>query len=756
MNNEQKSSVLIIDDTLGNLKVLFNYLEKANFKVLIAEKGESGLKRLKYLKPDIILLDVIMPGMDGFEVCRRLKANEESKDIPVIFMTALNETVDKVKGFELGAVDYITKPVQVEEVLARINTHLTLCHLQKSLLQKNDQLKQEIIKCQHLKDELRKFSRAVEQSANAIIITNINGKIEFVNPAFSVKTGYSPAEVIGKNPRILNSGKQSSDFYQKMWYTLNSGDVWKDEILNKRKNGEVYWALQTISPIKDKEGKTTHYLAIQEDITERKQAETKLQQAKKFAEQAKIEAEVANHAKSAFIANMSHELRTPLNGILGYTQILTHDSTLTDKQKEGLQIIHRSGTHLLMLINDILDLSKIEADKLELRPKDFRLPEFLKDIVDLFRMRAKQKDIEFVYEQATQLPAAVHADEKRLRQVLLNLLSNAIKFTQQGRVSFKVSPTSSQIDFSVTDSGEGIAAENLETIFLPFQQVGAQNYQEGTGLGLPISKRLVKMMGGELQLESVLGSGSRFWFKIPLPESKAIVPQSLPPAPTIIGFKTTTNQVFRILVVDDKWENRLVLTNLLTPLGFEVLEASDGQDALTKAEQFDPDIIIMDIKMPVMDGLECTRRLRQNAQFEKTVIIALSATVFGLQRKQCFELGCNAFLEKPINIDKFLQILAEHCPIEWVYEKPVNKNENSPAQIIPPTEEQTKALFELAKYGDVQAVIKKVEVLLESEPHLHAFVGEVCQLAKGFKITQLKNFLEQFLVQDKSCTPDEG
>jgi CheY-like chemotaxis protein len=250
------------------------------------------------------------------------------------------------------------------------------------------------------------------------------------------------------------------------------------------------------------------------------------------------------------------------------------------------------------------------------------------------------------------------------------------------------------------------------------------------------------MMGGELQVESVLGSGSRFWFKIPLPESKANLPQSPAPQPTIIGFKTTANEVFRILVVDDKWENRVVLTNLLTPLGFEVLEATDGQEALTKAEQFHPEIILMDIKMPVMDGLECTRCLRQNAQFEKTVIIALSASVFKFQQRKCLEMGCNAFLDKPINTDKLLQILAEHCPIEWIYEKPVEQN--PPAQIIPPNEEQTKALFKLAKYGDVQAVIKEAEALLESEPHLQAFVGEVCQLAKGFKITQLKNFLEQF------------
>jgi PAS domain S-box-containing protein len=285
MNNEQKSSVLIIDDNIDNLKVLFISLEKANFKVLIAEKGESALKRIKYLKPDIILLDVIMPDMNGFEVCRRLKANEESKNIPVIFMTALTDTVDKLKGFEVGGVDYIIKPVQVEEVLVRINTHLTIQRLQNQLLQQNEQLKQEIVKRQHVEDELRKFYRAVEQTANAIVITDINGSIEFVNPAFSFQTGYSPAEVIGKNPRILSSGKQSRDFYQKMWYTLNSGAVWKDEILNKRQNGELYWALQTISPIKDQDGKTTHYLAIQENITKRKQVAEQLRKFSSAIEQ---------------------------------------------------------------------------------------------------------------------------------------------------------------------------------------------------------------------------------------------------------------------------------------------------------------------------------------------------------------------------------------------------------------------------------------------------------------------------------------
>ncbi|RKZ85522.1 MAG: hypothetical protein DRR19_16265, partial [Candidatus Parabeggiatoa sp. nov. 1] len=276
MNVNNKNRVLIVDDNTSNLSVLFKVLQQANFKVLIAESGKSALKRIKYLKPDIILLDIMMPEMDGFETCRRLKANEESKHIPVIFMTALADTADKVKGFELGAVDYITKPVQVEEVVARLNTHLTICRLQNNLLQQNEQFTQEIAKRKQVEKELRKFSRAVEQSANTIVITDTNGTIEFVNPAFSVKTGYSSTEVIGQNPRVLNSGKQPQECYQQLWATISSGQVWQGELLNKRKNGELYWEFATISPVKNQSEQITHYVAIKEDITERKRAEQEI------------------------------------------------------------------------------------------------------------------------------------------------------------------------------------------------------------------------------------------------------------------------------------------------------------------------------------------------------------------------------------------------------------------------------------------------------------------------------------------------
>jgi PAS domain S-box-containing protein len=284
MNDLQQDRVLIVDDNPNNLKVLLEALEKVNYKVLVAESGASALKRIEYLNPDIILLDVMMPDLDGFETCRRLKAQENSRDIPVIFMTALSDIADKIKGFEEGAVDYVVKPLQIQEVLLRLKVHLTIYHLQKQRFQQNKELKQEIIKRKHAEEQLRQFARAVEQSGNAIMITNTEGYIQFVNPAFSVKTGYSSEEVIGQKPNILNSGQQDTNFYKKIWYALQHDYVWKGEILNKCKNGELYWTLETISPIKNEEGDTTHYLAIQEDITERKRLEKMLH---KFSEAVK-------------------------------------------------------------------------------------------------------------------------------------------------------------------------------------------------------------------------------------------------------------------------------------------------------------------------------------------------------------------------------------------------------------------------------------------------------------------------------------
>jgi CheY-like chemotaxis protein len=455
---------------------------------------------------------------------------------------------------------------------------------------------------------------------------------------------------------------------------------------------------------------------------------------------------------------MSHELRTPLNGILGYTQILSLDKNLTPEQREGIDIIHRSGEHLLTLINDILDLSKIEAGKVELNTADFHFQAFLKDIVDLFRMRVQQKGIGFKFlGQEEDLPIAVHADEKRLRQVLLNLLSNAVKFTDQGQCTFSVhserfvETNQRRVCFEVGDSGQGIDEYHLETIFLPFQQVGnSRQHVEGTGLGLPISRKLVELMGGRLQVESTLNQGSKFWFEIVLPEVGGFEQLDDIRQPIIVGFKKpAADTEFKTLIVDDLRENRTILVNLLTPLGFNVQEAVNGEDALEKAYQYHPDLVIMDLKMPIMDGLECTRQLRQDTTFEKTVIITVTASAFEYHQQESLRAGSDAFLAKPVVATKLFQLIQTHCALDWVYEESVNKvpifsdNQVLPIQFVIPPPEIVNSLLKFAQSGDVQGIAKETMNLADTDESWQPFLNEVHKLAKSFKVKKLKDFLKK-------------
>lgn len=498
-------------------------------------------------------------------------------------------------------------------------------------------------------------------------------------------------------------------------------------------------------------GQKNMFVALVRDITERKQAEAKLQQAKQVADEARTAAEIANQAKSIFLANMSHELRTPLNGILGYTQILNRDTNLTDKQQQGIAIIHRSGEHLLTLINDILDLSKIEAGKLEIFLSDFHLADFLQNIADLMKMRADQKGLAFQYNVTYPLPRGVRTDEKRLRQILLNLLSNAIKFTQQGEVNFEVIYQNGQARFEVADTGSGIAANHLESIFYPFQQIGTHSQQlEGTGLGLSISQRLVTALGGQLQVTSLLGQGSLFWFKIPLPEVQGFRDTYPTQSPIIIGFTTSGEQKkFTILVVDDMKQNRLFLVNLLSELGFEVMEANEGQEALAVAEQYLPDLILTDLIMPGMNGFELATAIRQSPRLRDKVVIANSASVFEHHQRQSLEAGCNEFIDKPIRAEVLLASLQKYLPIEWVYRDAsgtADKLSNVvKSKMVGPSPTQAAILLDMIKRGNIKKIVENVTQLGQQEVQLSAFVVAVKTLAKNFEMSKLKDLVEPFI-----------
>ncbi|NMG07446.1 ATP-binding protein, partial [Brasilonema sp. UFV-L1] len=488
---------------------------------------------------------------------------------------------------------------------------------------------------------------------------------------------------------------------------------------------------------------------VEERTLELQHKNLQLQQEIKERQRAEEAAKTANRAKSEFLANMSHELRTPLNGILGYTQIFKKDKALTAQQKNGIDVIHQCGEHLLTLINDILDLSKIEARKMELYPKEFHLPEFIETIAEICRIRAEQKGISLIYQTLSPLPRLIRADEKRLRQVLINLLSNAVKFTEKGSITFKVGYQEDKLRFQVEDTGIGIPSEQLEEIFLPFHQVGEESRKtEGTGLGLAISRQLVQMMGSELKVKSTLSQGSVFWLDLDLPEvfQQSDV-QSIDDA-NIIGFMEPARKV---LVVDDKWANRSVLVNLLQPLGFEVTEATNGLDALDKAREFKPDVIFMDLVMSVMDGFEATRRLRMLPDFKEVVVIAISASVFEWDQKQSREVGCDDFLPKPIRKAELLEKLQVHLGLEWIYEQPENQvraQSVAPAQtqdsLIAPPAEELAVLLDLAMRGDLRSIAQRAAKLEELDEQWVPFATHLRQLAKGFKGKQILEFLKKY------------
>ncbi|OQW92649.1 MAG: hypothetical protein BWK79_14230 [Beggiatoa sp. IS2] len=467
--------------------------------------------------------------------------------------------------------------------------------------------------------------------------------------------------------------------------------------------------------------------------------------------QAQQAAETANRAKSAFLANMSHELRTPLNGILGYAQIFQRDKSLTPKQRDGMDIIQRSGEYLLTLINDILDLSKVEAGKIEINPTEFDFSEFIRGIIELFQMRAQQKGIMFMYEPLSPLPLGIHADEKRLRQIVINLLGNAVKFTEQGGVSLKIGREDNQIRFQIEDTGIGIASEEIDKIFLPFQQAGTAGYKaEGTGLGLSITKKLIEMMGGELHVESILGEGSKFWMVLALPEIEHWVKPQKERERMIISFQGPPRT---ILVVDDRAENRSVLVNLLAPLGFTVIEASNGQEGVDKTAELHPDLILMDLVMPIMDGFTATRRIREMTELKEVRIIAASASVFEHDQQESIVAGCNAFIAKPFRTEAMLKLLQEQLGLVWIYEEESTSaqslsviNEDSlVAELVVPPQEQLGILFELAMMGDIAGIMKGLAEL-EENMKLLPFVQKVRQLAKDFDEEGICELLGQYLV----------
>ncbi len=508
--------------------------------------------------------------------------------------------------------------------------------------------------------QLRQLHLAVEQSPESIMITDLSGRIDYVNAAFVSNSGYSRAEALGRRPSFLRSGLTPDECFRSLWQALNSGQSWAGEFINRRKDGSIYVELAHITPIRQEDGAVSHYLALKEDVTQKKQLEQELDQHRQHLEDmvaertaeleaAKYAAESSNRAKSAFLANMSHEIRTPLNAIIGMTYLMQR-SGVTPDQSTRLGKIDTAAQHLLAILNDILELSKIEAGKLLLEQLDFSLDDVLKQVYDMLAEQAKAKGLLFSVQGLSE-PVWLKGDPTRLRQALLNYVSNALKFTESGQILVRVAVEKSWADayllrFEVSDTGIGIAPDKVDSLFQIFEQVDASFTRRygGTGLGLAITQRLAHLMGGDVGVSSEVGKGSRFWFsaRLPLGENQQ-QEQALAPMQELAEFFGA-----RILLVEDNVVNQEVALELLRDAGLIADAAGDGFEALEKINRGHYDLILMDMQMPGMGGVEATRILRQRPDMASVPILALTANAYAEDRAECLDAGMNDFVSKPV------------------------------------------------------------------------------------------------------------
>ena len=595
------------------------------------------------------------------------------------------------------------------------------------------------------REQLRKLSTAVDQSPAATVITDLKGDITYVNPRFTDVTGYSLTEAIGKNPRILKSGRTPPEVYQDLWQTIAAGQEWKGEFLNRKRNGGLFWEKASITAIRDEQGTVSAYLAVKEDITEQKFAQQALLRAKE-------EAESATRMKSAFLANMSHEIRTPMNAILGFTELLLRDDSLSVQQRHYLTTVSRSGEHLLELLNDVLETSKIEAGQMRINSAPFDIRLMLDYLDSMFRQKIEDKSLVFSVDADRLEYGHFVADQQKLRQIVINLLGNALKFTQAGRIDLRVwtepcsggEPTECYLFFEVADTGMGIAAAEQESIFQVFSQTREGAQIGGTGLGLSISRSLARMMGGDIVVESEPGKGSCFRVHIC---ARAVVAAKLRPMKKRVVGLVESGARRRILIVDDEILNREFLQSFLLQIGFDVAEATDGDTALGLIASWQPDLVLMDVMMPGMDGNATTRKIRE--QWPELKVVGLSANVFEEAERKAYESGMNLYVRKPYKEIELLHAIGEMLSVTFRYE---DENGGAGSEVMAANcfkpdlsllaDEQISALSQAASFGDYYHLLELLaEIDAPAGGPLQESVQCMREMVEKYDYEALENFL---------------
>ncbi len=705
-------------------------LEAVPWFVLVEQPAVEAL--VPFILPALLLLGVLL-GI-AIAVYSTVDFNRRRVVQP---LQSLREAANQLAQGNWQQVVASDRPDELGELAATFNRMAAqLRHSFAALAEANSELEQRVAeRTAELHQQRHFLQQIVDTDPNLIFVQDAAGRFIFANQAIADQYGTSVANLLGKTEAELGvAPTEAEQFWRANQAVLASGTTQIVEEALPRATGETRYYLTIKTPLQRDDLPEPYLLGVSTDMTAQRQTAVELAAAKQAAD-------AANQAKSEFLANMSHELRTPLNGILGYAQILRRAEDL-NRHRKGVETIQQSGEHLLTLINDVLDLAKIEARKLELLPRDFHLPAFLLGIVEIIRLRTDQKGLEFNYQPDPNLPEGVRTDDKRLRQVLLNLLSNAAKFTEEGSVTFQVEilgreeaaeETLVTLRFTVRDTGLGMSAEQLTKIFLPFEQVGeARRQSEGTGLGLAISQQIVEMLGSEIQVSSTPGAGSTFWFVAALPLSNEWAEQATSSdRGKLVGYAGDRRT---ILVIDDKDVNRAVIQDLLASLGFTVLEAENGEVGLALIASQEPDLIITDLVMPVLDGFAVAQRL-QDSPYAAIPLIASSASVSEAEQSEAIAAGCDDFLPKPVEFDKLLRCLQKYLGLAWRYEgedsAPLPLSMASQPCVSPPLSELV-VLEQAARIGDIATIEVEVERLRRLDPQYREFCDRLGQLAAEF------------------------
>ncbi|MBA3922188.1 MAG: response regulator, partial [Nostocaceae cyanobacterium] len=750
-----------------SLKDQLMYHLGSDYDIQIAETGVEALEicaELQANKIDIplIISDQMMPGMNGDELLTQVHLLYP-KTLKILLTGQASANVIGNAVNHANLYRYLTKPWNEtdicltvteaircyfqEQQLAAQNTQLAELNLdleQKiaertaELTKINTRLQQEITERKLLEQKLSKSEsqiRAVfEAMTDAILLIDEHDRIEVAPTNLDV--------LYTSDTGILNLtvekffAEEGEIWFSKVKLALETQQTVNFEY-SLSVNDRSYWFTASISPLPNKS-----VIWVARDISDRKQVEAAMQQAL-------IAADSANRAKSEFLTNMSHELRTPLNAILGFSQVLKNDNTLTPTQQEQLLIIRRSGEHLLKLINDVLEMSKIEAGKTTLNENNFDLICLLEEIAEVLRFKAESAGLQLIFDYPSDLPRYIRTDESKLRQVLLNLIVNAIKFTESGGVVVRVKGGCGEktvsLLFEVEDTGVGIASEAMETLFEPFVQIESGKTQEGTGLGLPISRKFVQLMGGDISVRSVLGSGTICQFEIKVSLVEATAMSHCLPTQRVKAL-APNQPTYRILVVDDRTESRQLIIHLLSPLGFAVRAAENGQQAIQEWESWEPHLIFMDMRMPVMDGYEATKYIKARLHGQATVVIAFTASAFDQERNLILSTGCDDFVIKPFREEVLLEKISTHLGAQYLYEDLPRTIPNHSVEELTPELVNVMPTPWLTQLQQAAECVdnEHLRQLITQIPAEYAFLAEsLSEWVKNFRCDKIVELIEQ-------------